>query len=78
MTAYLIAALAGLISLIAVYARGRVVGAKLERTANNAKEAEANAKELQDVAAAGAARADADRLNADAGKLRQPDAYKRK
>ena len=78
MTAYLIAALAGLISLIAVYARGRVIGARLERTANKAKEAEAHARELQDVAAAGAARADADRLNTDAGKLRQPDAYKRR
>jgi len=76
-TAYLVAALAALISLIIAYARGRVVGAKMERATTKEKEAEAYAKELQDVAAAGTARADADRLNADAGKLRDDDGYKR-
>lgn len=73
MTAYLLMALAAVFTIIASYARGRIVGAKLERTATKAKEAEANAKELQDIAAAASARAAADRRNADPERLRDDD-----
>lgn len=56
MTAYLISALATVITIIASYARGRIVGAKLERTATKAKEADAYEAHLQDLADAHRAR----------------------
>lgn len=68
------AIVAALVGIWRVYAAGRSAG----RDAEKAKGNDAYERHLEEIAKAGNARADADRLNADPERLRQSDGHKRK
>ncbi len=56
LTSWLIAACGGLVLLIVTWLQGRLSGAKAERNANRAKEADAYEKHFQDIGNAASAR----------------------
>ncbi|PAQ06785.1 ABC transporter permease [Mesorhizobium temperatum] len=63
---------AGVIAVAGAWFKGRLSGAKAERNAQKAKEADAYAKHLQDIQNAANARS-----SVDAGRLPDRDPYKR-